>query len=180
MTGIMSDICQREGCSIEHDTMDAIGTVSGRNLQKALSILNKVILNSSGGSSGRFNRADYDHVYRYCVDIIDTIIKGQTIVSAMDRVRSILYELVNYCVECRTLLPILLNIALTKIPLSAAEERYELAEKAAERDQSIRNSSKDIYHVESFCLHIFYVVKRLMITRQRQIPKIKMKQTGAK
>jgi len=173
---ILSNICEKEGrTELRPGTLESIAKSSGRNLHKSLNMLNKFLLDTS--TQPVFSRYDYDDVYRYCVEIIDTIIKGQTIVGTMDAVRSLLYELVNFCVECTTLLPILLDIALSKLPQSAHDERYRLTKMASVRDLSIRNSSKEIYHVESFCLHIFQVVKILMLTQSRKQTIIKKKGT---
>lgn len=171
MTDIMKTICAAEGKSITDSTLEKLAQGSGRDLHKALNMLNKMLLHDKPV----FSLHDYDNVYRYCADIVDTLIKGNTIVGAMDTARNLLYELVNFCVDSGTLIPILLNIALDKIPQSAHSERFYLTQKASERDLSVRNSSKDIYHVESFCLHIFKVVKVLMLTKQRHTPVIKKK-----
>ena len=165
---ILSDICIREDQKVKSGIISEISSSCNRNLQKALNILQRYLL----FKPDKFNRMEYDHVYRYCSDIVDTLIKAKTLVAAMDRIREILYELVNFCVDCKSLLPTLLSISLDKIPEYAHDERYELSEIASKRDLTIRNSSKDIYHVESFCLHIFKVVKGLMLTKQKEIPKI--------
>lgn len=172
---IMQDICIKEGRSWSDDslTFASIAQASGRNLHKALNTLNKLLLDTS--PTPVYTHIDYDDVYRYCTEIIDTLIKGQTIVGTMDKTRSLLYELVNFCVDCTSLIPILLNIVLIRLPESAHQERFQLTQIASDRDLSIRNSSKEIYHVESFCLHIFRVVKQLMLTKKRHIPSIKKK-----
>jgi hypothetical protein len=170
----MNDICKQEGRTSLHEaTLESISKASCRNLHKALNMLNKLLLDPS--QQPLFSRMDYDDVYRYCNDIIDTLIKGKTIVGTMDKVRLLLYELINFCVDCPSLLPVLLNITLGRLPESAHQERFQLTQIASDRDMSIRNSSKEIYHVESFCLHIFRVVKMLMLTKQRNIPSIKKK-----
>ena len=171
MTTIMREICAAEGRVYTDTVLERIAVSSGRNLHKALNTLNKFML----GNCKVFDRMDYDDIYRYCTQIIDTLIKGQTIAGSIDDVRLLLYELVNYCVDCITLLPVLLEIAMQRLPETAHSERFELAQIASIRDKSIRNSSKDIYHIESFCLHVFRIVKILMLTKQRQTPKIKVK-----
>ena len=168
---ILSNVCEKEGQQIKPNILSEIAGSCNRNLQKALNILQRYLL----FKPDRFNRMEYDHVYRYCNGIVDTLIKAKTLVTAIDRIREILYELVNFCVDCKTLLPVLLEIALDKIPECAHDERYELSEVASQRDLTIRNSSKDIYHVESFCLQIYKVVKGLMLTKQKEIPKIVVK-----
>lgn len=172
MVDIMQKICIAEDRSdISLDNLTRLANGSGRDLHKAYNMLNKLLLSDTR----LFSIHDYDNVYRYCAEIVDTLIKGQTIVGAIEDARSLLYELVNFCVNSGTLIPILLNITLDKLPQSAHSERFYITQKASERDLSVRNSSKDIYHVESFCLHIFKVVKILMLTKQRQTPVIKKK-----
>jgi replication factor C subunit 3/5 len=178
MISIMQNICTKEetGRSFQDGTLEDIARASDRNLNKALNMLNKLMLGSRPADRAvPFARMDYDDVYRYCTEIIDTLIKGQSIVGIMDKVRLLLYELVNFCVDCTSLLPILLNVALDRLPESAHRERFQLTQIASERDLSIRNSSKEIYHVESFCLHILRIVKHLMLAKTRQIPFIKKK-----
>jgi DNA polymerase III delta prime subunit len=175
MITIMRDICTKEGLNYPDTVLERIANASGRNLHKALNTLNKFMLNNCKV----FDRMDYDDIYRYCTEIIDTMIKGQTIAGSIDAVRLLLYELVNYCVDCITLLPVLLEIAIHRLPETAHNERFELVKIASERDKSIRNSSKDIYHIESFCLHVFRIVKVLMLTKQRRTPKIKVKGVDA-
>lgn len=165
---ILNDLALKEEADLDRKILLDIAKGSGRNLQRAQHTLTKFLVQEAT----QYKREDYDNVYRYCVSIIDHIIRGSTIVTTMDKVRSLLYELVNYCVDCKALLPILLNIALEKLPASAHNEKFELCKIASARDESIRNSSKDIYHVESFCLYIFEVVKKLMITKQRKAPKV--------
>lgn len=168
---IMTDICQKEGSDLKDKTLRGLAMASGRNLRKAINMLNMLLLTNKP----IFSRMDYDNVYRYCVNIVDNIIKGKTIVSAMEKVRGLLYELVNFCVDCKSLLPIILDIIVLKLPDNAYNERFELTRVAAERDRSIRSSSKDIYHIESFCLYVLKTVKVLMLTKQRQTPKIEKK-----
>ena len=163
---ILTDICRQEACTIPESTLTNIAQC--RDLQKSINTLNRLLVNATP-----YSRMDYDHVYRHCTEIIDQIVKGSTIVGTMDRdVRGLIYSLVNYCVDCRSLLPILLNIVLNKLPENAHDERHEVSRIASERDISIRSSSKDIYHVESFCLHLFKVVKTLMLTKQKLAPKV--------
>jgi replication factor C subunit 3/5 len=164
ITTILNDIALKEGTDVDKSLLTDIAHGSNRNLQKAIHMLHKIILTDSSC----FKREDHDSVYSYCINIVDHIIRGQTIVTTMNKVRSLLYELVNFCVDCKKLIPILLQIALDKLPASAHKERYDLCKIASERDESIRISSKDIYHVESFCLHMFKTVKDIMITKLRQ------------
>lgn len=172
---VMTNICQKEGANIEAGTLYDIAQSQSRNLQISINTLNRLLV---GGSPYTYSRNDYDYVYSYCCGIVDNIIKGSSIVNTMDKeVRGLIYELVNYCVDCRALIPMLLEIALRKMPESAYEARHELTRIATERDLTIRSSSKDIYHIESFCLYILRIVKTLMLTKQRQVPKIVVRAT---
>lgn len=136
-----------------------------RNLAKALHYLNKHSLESP---EIVFKRQDYDNVYRHCQSILTTIIKGSDIGNTMDKVRSQLYELVTYCVDCKIIIQYLLELALKQIPANEHHVIYHLCQIASDRDETIRSSSKPIYHVESYCLYLFRVIKDIMERKQRQ------------
>lgn len=195
MCEIMSNICVQEGLEIGQTVLESIACASNRNLQRAVHLLNKYALSLELKSQGllstssprqmpkalqTFKREDHDNVYSYCLSIVNTIIKGSNMHDTIKSVRSQIYELVNYCVSCRSLFPILLDITLDKLPNTAHEAKLALCQIASERDESIRVSSKDIYHVEGFCLYIFKIIKAVMITRQRSVPKIAKKSSGTK
>jgi replication factor C subunit 3/5 len=135
---------------------------SQRDLSRALRYFEKYIMRIKCGLDPKFDIRQYDSVYNYCCQIIDTIISGTDIVGTMDNVRSYLYELVNYCTDNKELLAILLDISLSKIPKTCHTERFLLCNMASVRDESIRQSSKSVYHVEGFCLYIFGIIKTLM------------------
>jgi replication factor C subunit 3/5 len=135
---------------------------SQRDLSRALRYHEKYIMRVKCGLEPMFDLREYDSVYNYCCKIIETIISGTDIVGTMDNVRSYLYELVNYCTDNKELLSILLDISLSKIPKTCHTERYLLCNMASVRDESIRQSSKSVYHVEGFCLYIFGIIKTLM------------------
>lgn len=152
---------------------------SQRDLSRALRYFEKYLLNIRFSKISSevlsFDIKNYDSVYNYCYQIIETLIKGSDIVLTMDTVRSLLYELINYCTDNRELIPILLSITLTKIPKTSHDERYQLCDMASTRDESIRQSSKSVYHVEGFCIYIFSIIKNIMEKTAKQKTIIKKK-----
>lgn len=168
ITDILSNICSTENASVNRDTMKQIVDGSKRDLSRALRYLEKYTLKSKFASSSSssltltFDLKEYDSVYSYCCKIIDTLISGTDIVGTMDAVRSYLYELVNFCTDNKELISILLNITLNKLPKTCHEERFLLCNMASVREESIRQSSKSVYHVEGFCLYIFGILKARM------------------
>jgi hypothetical protein len=170
--GILKHIRATElDSEIPDNIYDQIITGSQRDLSRALRYFEKYVIRlkyATPGATHTFNIRDYDSVYNYCCQIIDTIISGTDIVGTMDAVRSLLYELVNYCTDNKELLPILLNVSLTKIPKTCHMERYLLCHMASVRDESIRQSSKSVYHVEGFCLYVFGVIKTMMEQNAKQ------------
>jgi replication factor C subunit 3/5 len=159
---ILTNICKTENVSIKPDAMKQIVQGSQRDLSKALRYLEKFSLRVKYANDVPFILKEYDSVYSYCCKIIETLIGGTDIVGTMDAVRSYLYELVNYCTDNKELIAILLNITLTKLPKTCHEERFRLCNMASVREESIRQSSKSVYHVEGFCLFIFGIVKARM------------------
>ena len=174
---ILNRICTAETGSdnIPAVIYDEIIKGSQRDLSRALRYFEKYITRAKYGplNATGFNIREYDSVYNYCCQIIDTIIAGTDIVGTMDSVRSYLYELVNYCTDNKELLPILLNISLSKIPKNCHMERYLLCHMASVRDDSIRQSSKSVYHVEGFCLYVFGVIKTMMEQNAKQKASVK-------
>lgn len=177
LTNIMTTICSKEKFTISAENLTLIARASNRNLRSALHMLNKYMLVQGTAKPGTpklpFSRVDYDNVYRHCTKIVGELIKGKNIVDTIKTVREQIYELVNYCVDCRDLLPILLKIAIDRLPATAHNERLALCEVASKRDNSIRASSKDIYHVEGMCLYIFKVFKIFMHQKAVLIKKSK-------
>ncbi len=160
---ILQNICKMEGMPpAPNDIYNDIITGSQRDLSRALRYFEKYLVRCKCGLNPKFDLREYDSVYNYCCRIIDTIISGTDIVGTMDTVRTFLYELVNYCTDNKELLPILLDISLSKIPKTCHTERYLLCNMASVRDESIRQSSKSVYHVEGFCLYIFGIIKTIM------------------
>jgi replication factor C subunit 3/5 len=162
ITCILDKICKQEHITVKPDAIQAIVKGSHRDLSRALRYLEKYTLRSTYVPDLKFNLREYDSVYNYCCTIIDTIIGGTDIVGTMDAVRSYLYELVNYCTDNKELITILLDITLLKIPKTCHSERYMLCNMASVREESIRQSSKSVYHVEGFCLYIFGIIKNIM------------------
>jgi DNA polymerase III delta prime subunit len=173
---ILKDITFREKVNpedIPDEVYSKIITGSQRDLSRAIRYLEKYLLKlrflPDTSLKLKFDLKDYDSVYKYCHQIIDTIIGGSDIVLTMDAVRLLLYELINYCTDNKELIPILLSITLNKIPKTAHNERYLLCNMASTRDETIRQSSKSVYHVEGFCLYIFGILKSLMENKQKTV-----------
>lgn len=164
---ILIRLNSQEGLSVPPNEIHNIANGCNRDLTRAIHFLAKY-----QEVKLPFNLKDYDDTYRYCCLIVDSIEKGSRLDDTMEKgVRKYLYELVNYCADCRSLIRTLLIIALERMPKSAYAERFQLCEIASQRDDSIRHSSKEIYHVESFCLHMFAIIKSI-IEKQRTRAKV--------
>jgi replication factor C subunit 3/5 len=173
ISGILRNIAEHEKASreiIPDIIYRHIILGSQRDLTRALRYFEKYLLRLKYAptTAQSFDIREYDSVYNYCCMIVDKIIAGTDIVTTMDQVRSYLYELVNYCTDIKELLNILLSVSLSKIPKSCHTERYLLCNMASTRDETIRLSSKSVYHVEGFCLYIFGIMKTLMEKKAKQ------------
>jgi replication factor C subunit 3/5 len=173
---ILRNICLKEtAIDIPESVYRDIIQGSQRDLSRALRYFEKFVMRLKCGMEPKFSLREYDSVYNYCCLIIEAIITGTDIVGTMDNVRLYLYELVNYCTDNKILISILLEITLSKIPKTCHTERYLLCNMASVRDETIRQSSKSVYHVEGFCLYIFGIIKTLMERPSKQKTVVKKK-----
>lgn len=195
ITSILSSIAKRDNIDVPSQVYTSIIDSSHNDLRKALNLFEKYLLtlDDDKGDDHIFNAKDHDSVYKHCNNIIDIIAKGSDLAATMDKVRLTLYELVNYCADHRYLILVLLEISVQRIPKSAHNERYMLCTKASEIDESIRQSSKAIYHVEGFCVFILAVIKTIMeqrkpkkktqgeqVTKKRQMAQVTRKMSVVK
>jgi hypothetical protein len=104
-----------------------------------------------------------------CEEIVNVIVKGTDLTSTVDKIREIIYSLVNYCVDHRVILEHLLEQVLKRIPKQYHREKYLICLKASERDVSLRRSSKGIYHLEGFCLYAMYIIKEIMSQQKKKV-----------
>ena len=139
---------------------------SQRNINKAIGFLERYILRHGSESVfAPFKRDEYDDTYSIAVRIVQTVIAGTDIASTIEEMRSLIYELITFCMDARYIIPTLLEIALERIPKRNTEQLYGLCQFAAVRDYTIRYSSKQIYHVESFCIYLFDLIKNIMVQK---------------
>lgn len=168
---ILNSIYQSEtGKNDEPSALDDISTSCERNIKVAISYLESYLLDPDNFDIKRCNP-----VMTLCEEIITIIIKGTDIANIMDKVREIIYSLVNYCVAHKVILDYILQATLNKIPKQYHNEKYQICLKAAERDQSLRQSSKGIYHVEGFCLYIMRIIKDVMGVQKKKKMVVKKK-----
>lgn len=163
---ILTPVVEQEETS-DVDVVE-IANASRRNLRVAFQLLEKKILG--------FDNIFYDPIHKLCDDIVQILIKGTIIADMMDSVRQIIYKIVNHRIDTNIIIYDLLSSLLDKLPKKAHNERYLLCLKASEIDESIRQSSKSIYHIEGFCLYAMSVIKSLTTTKKRQ-PKIQVRKT---
>jgi len=178
IVSILTDIYHKETDKVEPNHTDAINSISEsceRNIKMAINYLERYILEPEDFSVKKCNPTMI-----MCENIVNTIVKGSDIANTMDRVREIIYSLVNYCVEHKVILDYILQATLKKIPKQYHDEKYLICLKAAERDQSLRQSSKGIYHVEGFCLYIMIIIKAVMGIQKKKQTVVKKRIKPAK
>lgn len=141
-----------------------------RNIHTAINYLERYLLDPSA-----FNIKECDPVMIACESIVSTIIKGSDLNCTIDKVREVIYSLVNYCVEHKVILECLLDMFMKRIPKQYHQEKYQLCLKAAERDFSLRHSSKGIYHLEGFCLFAMSIIKDIMGNQKKKKVIVKAK-----
>jgi replication factor C subunit 3/5 len=163
---ILTKIMVAENCTLPEHILTDIVRHSKRNVNKAIGFLERYILRCSGLQALQalqpFKRAEYDDSYAVSLKIVDAMIKGTDIESTMDEIRVFIYELLTFCMDPRYIIPDILEIALERIPKRNIVSIYEICQFASLRDSTIRASSKQMYHIESFCIHLFDLIKKIM------------------
>jgi replication factor C subunit 3/5 len=170
MHQILSNITRKEGLTVNADVLTAIVTHSKRNISKAIGYLEQFIL-AEPVEPRFFRREDYDVAWNISLKIITTIIEGTDIKITFDKIRELIYELITYGVEARTIIGNLLELALERLSKKNTTEIYRVCQFACERDSTVRMSSKPIYHLESFCIHLFDTVKNIMEDKKKTLGK---------
>jgi len=163
---VLQRVSKEEGAKISIKILTDIAYASDRNITLSLHYLERYLMGRVKNGV-EFKKTDYDSVYYISNMIWNQIVTGVDMDEALNKIRDLIYELVTYCVDCRAVIPVLLSLSLDKLPKTESEHIYRLCKVASERDTSIRISSKPIYHVESFCLHLFNIVKQIMSERKK-------------
>jgi len=140
--------------------IETIAKTSDRNVTKAISYLEKHMMSSD---KTRFEISNIDSITKLSTDIIETIIKGKDMDETLEQLRNMIYELVTYSLDSRNVIPAILSAAIKRIPKHEIPALFNLLTIASERDKTIRTSSKPMYHIESFCLHLFDIIKGLQL-----------------
>ena len=161
MLKILTGITKKENVGIPPEILSSIILHSKRNIGKGISYLEQYILRNPILNEP-FNREDYDVAWEISLKIITTIIEGIDIKTTFDKIRELIYELITYGVDAKTIIGNLLELALERISKKNTTHIYSLCKFACERDATVRISSKPIYHLESFCIHLFDTVKNIM------------------
>ena len=181
MLKILTGITEKEGVGIPPEIISNIVLHSKRNISKGISYLEQYLLRNSHKEFNQFNpfnpfnREDYDVAWEISLKIIMTIIEGVDIKTTFDKIRELIYELITYGVDAKTIIGNLLELALERISKKNTSHIYSLCKFACERDATVRISSKTIYHLESFCIHLFDIVKNIMEDNKKTRKKSKLK-----
>jgi hypothetical protein len=167
-------IIQRTAPHIDESALREIAGSCERDLNLAMKYVEKFSLCWRDDSQRKFLRDDYDSIYRTCANIVDMIIRGVDMEETITAVREEIYDLMTFCVNCQSLIHRILSIAIAKLPKSEADAIYELCQLASQTDETIRMSSKPVYHVEYFCLHLFRIIKGIMDKRKKERVRVKI------
>jgi len=159
---ILQKINTGENAGIPDGILTDIAEQSQRNINKAIGFLERYILRNAGQSLGSFGRREYDDTYNISAKILDAMVKGTEMVATIEEIRRLIYELLTFCMDPKYIIPEILNLALARIPKRNIQYIYKLCEFASVRDLSIRSSSKQMYHIESFCIFLFDIIKKIM------------------
>ena len=153
---------------IPDEQLRVLASSSERNLILALRYMELFRLRWLDSGIRVFRREEYDSISCVCASIVDTIVRGADMEETIDAVREQIYDLMTFCVNCQCLIPTMLGIAISRLPKSETDAIHLLCQYASQTDETIRTSSKPIYHVEYFCLKMFAVIKGVIERRKQE------------
>mmetsp|Transcript_19304 Transcript_19304/g.35712 ORF Transcript_19304/g.35712 Transcript_19304/m.35712 type:complete len:371 (+) Transcript_19304:72-1184(+) len=148
--GILTNVAKKEGHTLSGEAAAANAVASGRNLRRALLM---VEAQRVANSATEVQLPDYE---LYIQKLAGEMIKSQTPQTVL-LARNYLYELLGNCVPPTVLLQTLLTALLPNLDDAL---KHEVIIQAAHYERRMQQGDKDIYHLEAF------VVKFLMLYKQ--------------
>jgi replication factor C subunit 3/5 len=159
---------------ISEEPLREISSSCERDLNMAMKYVEQFSLRWHDEGVRKFSRDDYDSIQRTCAGIVDMIIRGSDMDETITAVREEIYDLMTFCVNCQSLISRILSISIGRLPKSETDAIYDLCQVASQSDSTIRMSSKPVYHVEHFCLHLYRIVKSVMDKRKQERVRVKI------
>jgi replication factor C subunit 3/5 len=130
---------------IEPESADKICKYVGRNIGEAIHYIEMYKIN------GRIEERDEVQTVRRLIERIKTVKN----ISEVQQIRDILYDLLVNCMSSRDILNL-----LTRLLVEEENNIHELCRVASECDEQLRHCSKEIYHLEKFCLHAIKILAK--------------------
>lgn len=168
ITKKLSSICDMEKIRYSNAILNQIASYSNRNMSTAIHCLQKIIfkMGADALNNDTFNPVDIDDTDRVVSNVVHLLITG-TSLDVFTDIRNNIYELMVNCDSGTMILTLLFKEILKRMPKSETKTIYNICKQASDHDNSLRLGGKSMYHIESFCLHMFKEIGDLMQKRSK-------------
>lgn len=159
---ILENICTKEIIMIGKNQLDQIVSMSKRNLSKAMNLLQYIHLNSSSISHMDFN--EINATDKCLTDLTNDLINAKNPQSIIS-LRTGLYDLLVQCVDPLKILKDIFYLVfnhLEKIK-SDDKQKIKLIQILSKCENTLRQGSKPIYHLECMCVSIIILLNGLSV-----------------
>lgn len=160
---ILGRINKSEGNKLTSGSLDLLTEFARNNLTDAMNWLQYCILHSI------HDQIDIYKINRYAYNakvIVNTLVKGKSLSAIVD-CRMYVKNLLVSGMTCMDILQLIYDELLKLIGTKNYDAHYRLAKITSDHDDMIRSGGKVVYHIESYLLHLFKLVKTLMANRYK-------------
>lgn len=156
---ILQNITVSENIKLTNQTKKILTDITScchRNLNLAIHYLEKAIQTKSK----KIILSEIDIRYKYINEIIELIVKGRSL-SIMTDIRKNLYTLLVNGIEPANIINMLFRQIIKRVEKANIEYINKICSITNNRDNTIRLGGKSMYHIESYCLHLFKIILEL-------------------
>lgn len=160
IASLLSAIAKKEGCSCSEDFCTSVSVASGRNVRKAVLMLEAAKVQSGGNIVSMSPAVALPDWELYIAKIAREILAEQS-PSKLQQVREMLYELLTNCIPADIIIQTLLEELLKALDDTL---KHEVTFWAAYYEHRIRQGSKDIFHLEAFVAKFMAIYKKWLVS----------------
>ena len=167
---VLVDICEKEDLRISDNCADAITIHSRRNIKEAVKLLNIMSISPATLIAVKVDPKKHDTIREGIYDVVRLLFSCNNVVSAMDDIRNKFFLLVSHRVPLDYVITQVCLIFIDQLVyfdrefagrMNYSDLRVKLIKCAIDHRRSILCSSQPIFHIESFLLRVFIMIKEL-------------------
>lgn len=156
---ILSEVGNKENLHISPAIASAIASASGRNLRRALLMLEQqrlVEIPADGNQTPKIKLPDYELYIKMLAGKITVKQDPQTLAEA----RGYLYELLGNCIPATLIIRTLVRCLSPKLE---DDLKHEMLHWAAHYEHQMQRGDKDIYHLEAFIAKFMLLYRNYLL-----------------